>query len=65
MRRKTRLKVHGKSRLQGYEKMYVGRLFTAYPLFGVLGAWITFKKTEMAKIIDTNPLKYKWLDFAI
>jgi hypothetical protein len=65
-------KVHGKSRLRGYEKIYVERLFSGYPLLGVLGAWMTFKKAEMAKtlrngssMIETNPLNHKWLDFAI
>ena len=39
---------------------------------GFLGAWMTFKKAEMAKILrnglsmfETNPLNHKWLDFAI
>ena len=39
---------------------------------GVLGAWMTFKKAEMAKtlrnglsMIETNPLNNNWLDFAI
>jgi hypothetical protein len=67
-------KVHGKSQLQGYKKIYVGRgrLFSGYPLLGFLGAWMTFKKAEMAKtlrnglsMIETNPLNHKWLDFAI
>ena len=71
--------VHGKSRLQGFEKIYVGRLFFGYliyPLFsgflGFLRAWMTFKKADMAKtlknrlsMIKTNPLNHKWLDFAI
>ena len=42
------------------------------PLFGVLGAWRTFKKAEMAKtvrnglsMIETNPLDHNWLDFSI
>ena len=42
------------------------------PLLGVLGAWMTFKKAEMAKtlrnglsMIKTNPLNHNWLDFAI
>ena len=45
---------------------------SGYPLLGVLGAWMTFKKAEMAKtlrnglsMIETNPLNYKWFDFAI
>jgi hypothetical protein len=52
--------------------MYVGRLFSGYPLLGVLGVWMTFKKAEMAKtlrnglsMIETKPLNHKWLDFAI
>ena len=71
--------VHEKSRLQGFQKLYVGRLFSGYlkyPLsWGfsrVLGAWMTFKKADMAKtlkhrfrMIETNPLNPKWLDFAI
>ena len=42
------------------------------PLLGALGAWMTFKKAEMAKtlrnglsIIETNPLNHNWSDFAI
>ena len=38
----------------------------------VLGVWMTFKKTEMAKtlrnglsMIETNLLNHNWLDFAI
>ena len=71
--------VHEKFRLQGFQKIYVGRLFSGYlkyPLFWgflrVLGAWMTFKKADMAKIlkirfsmIETNPLNHKWLDFII
>ena len=63
---------YGKSRLQGFEKIYVGRLFSGYPLLGVLGVWMTFKKAEMAKtlknglgMIETNPLNHNWSDFAI
>jgi hypothetical protein len=40
--------------------------------WGVLGAWMTFKKPEMDKtlrnglsMIETDPLNHKWLDFAI
>ena len=58
--------------LRGYEKMYVGRLFSGYPLLGVLGAWMTFKNAEMAKtlrdglsMIEMNPLNHNWLDFVI
>ena len=71
--------VHEKSRLQGFQKTYVGRLFSGYlkyPLswgfLRVLGAWMTFKKADMAKtlktrfsMIETNPLNHKWLDFMI
>ena len=71
--------VHEKSRLQGFQKTYVGRLFSGYlkyPLswgfLRVLGAWMTFKKADMAKtlktrfsMIETNPLNHKWLDFVI
>ena len=42
------------------------------PLLGVWGAWMTFKKAEMAKtlkkglsMIETNPLNHNWSDFAI
>ena len=38
----------------------------------LLGAWMTFKKAEIAKtlrnglsMIETNPLNHNWLDFAI
>jgi hypothetical protein len=58
--------------LQGFEKIYVERLFLGYLKLGVLGAWITFKKAEMAKtlrngfsMIETNNLNHNWLDFAI
>ena len=41
-------------------------------LLEVFGAWLTFKKAEMAKtlrnglgMIEMNPLNHKWLDFAI
>ena len=71
--------VHEKSRLRGFQKTYVGRLFSGYlkyPLswgfLRVLGAWMTFKKADMAKtlktrfsMIETNPLNHKWLDFVI
>ena len=40
--------------------------------WGVLGAWMTFKKPEMDKtlwnglsMIETDPLNHKWLDFVI
>jgi hypothetical protein len=40
--------------------------------WGVLGAWMTFKKPEIDKtlrnglsMIETDPLNHKWLDFAI
>ena len=52
--------------------MYVGRLFLGYPLLGVLGEWMTFKKAEMAKtlrnglsMIETNPLNHNLSDFEI
>ena len=52
--------------------MYVGRLFSGYLKLGLLGAWMTFKKAEMAKIlrnglsmIEMNNLNHNWLDFAI
>ena len=71
--------VHEKFRLRGFQKIYVGRLFSGYlkyPLswgfLRVLGAWMTFKKADMAKtlkirfsMIETNPLNHKWLDFVI
>ena len=60
------------SRLRGFEKVYVGRLFSGCLKLRVLGAWMTFKKTEMAKnlknglsMIQTNPLNHNWLDFMI
>merc|ERR1712051_675394 len=41
-------------------------------LLGVLGAWMTFKKAEMAKtlkngliMIKTNPLNHNWSHFVI
>ena len=50
----------------------MGRLFSGYPLLGFLGAWMTFKKAEMAKtlkngliMIETNPLNHNWSHFAI
>ena len=40
--------------------------------WGVLGAWMTFKKPEMDKTLrnglsmsEMDPLNHKWLDFAI
>ena len=58
--------------MRGFEKIYVGRLFSGYLKLGVLGAWMTFKKAEMSKtlknglgMIETNPLNHNWLDFAI
>ena len=42
------------------------------PLLGVLGAGMTFKKTEMVETLsnglcmsETDRLNHKWLDFAI
>ena len=71
--------VHEKFRLRGFQRIYVGRLFSRYlkyPLswgfLRILGAWMTFKKADMAKtlkirfsMIETNPLNHKWLDFVI
>ena len=58
--------------MQGFEKIYVGRLFSGYLKLGVLGAWMTFKKAEMAKtlrngsyMIEMNNLNHNWLDFTI
>ena len=58
--------------MQGFEKMYVGRLFLGYLKWEVLGAWVTFKKAEMAKtlknelsMIETNPLNHNWSHFVI
>ena len=46
---------------------YLKKLF-----WGVLGAWMTFKKAEMAKtlknglnMIETNPLNHNWSHFVI
>ena len=43
-----------------------------YLKWEVLGAWMTFKKAEMAKtlenglsMIETNPLKHNWSHFVI
>ena len=53
-------------------KKYVGRLFSGYLKLVYLGAWMTFKKAEMAKtlrnglsMIEANPLNHNWSDFAI
>ena len=53
-------------------KKYMGRLFSRYPLLGVLGVWMTFKKAEMEKTLrnglnlsEMDPINNKWLDFAI
>ena len=63
---------YGKSQLQGFEKIYVGRLFSGYLKWEALGAWMTFKKAEMAKtlknglsMIETNPLNHNWSHFVI
>ena len=63
---------YGESRLRGFEKIYVGRLFSGYLKLGVVGAWMTFKKAEIAKtlrnglsMIETNPQNHNWWDFAI
>ena len=57
-------------------KNICGKVFFGVPeiplLLGVLGAWMTFKKAEMAKtlkngliMIETNPLNHNWSHFAI
>ena len=58
--------------MEAFEKIYVRRLFSGYLKWEVLGAWMTFKKAEMAKtlknglsMIETNPLNHNWLDFVI
>ena len=58
--------------MRGFEKIYVGRLFSGYLKLGVLGAWMTFKKAGMAKtlknglcMIETNSFNHNWLDFVI
>ena len=50
----------------------MGRLFSGYLKLGVLGAWMTFKKAEMAKtlkngliMIEINPLNHNWSHFVI
>ena len=62
----------GSPNCKDLKKIYVGRLFSGQLKLGVLGAWMTFKKAEMAKIlrnglstVETNPLNHNWLDFAI
>ena len=68
--------VHGKSRLQAYKNRYEGSPFLLYlihPLFfGVLGAWMKFKKAEIKKTLrnglsmsEMDLLNHKRLDFAI
>ena len=63
---------YGKSRLRGFERINVGRLFSEYMKLGVLGAWMTFKKAEIAKtlrnglsMIEMTPLNHNWSDFVI
>ena len=58
--------------MQGFEKIYVGRLFSEYLKWGVLGVWMTLKKAEMAKtlknglsMIKTNPLNHNRSHFVI
>ena len=70
--RNIKMALYGKSRLQGFEKIYARRLFSEYLNWGVLGAWMTFKKAEMAKtlsnglsMIETNPLNHIWSDLVI
>ena len=43
-----------------------------YLFWGILGAWMTFKKPDVDKTLknglsvsETDPLNHKWLDFAI
>ena len=50
----------------------LGRLFSGYLKWEVLGAWMTFKKAEMAKtlknglsMIEMNPLNHNWSHFVI
>ena len=56
--------------------MLWGKLIFEVPdshlFWGVLGAWMTFKKPDMDKTLknglsvsETDPLNHKWLDFAI
>ena len=40
--------------MQGFEKIYVGRLFSGYLKWEVLGAWMTFKKAEMEKTLKNG-----------
>ena len=40
--------------MQGFEKIYVGRLFSGYLKWEVFGAWMTFKKAEMAKTLENG-----------
>ena len=47
-------------------------LFSGYLKWEVLGAWMTFKKAEMAKtsknglsMIEMNPLNHNWSHFVI
>ena len=58
--------------MQGFEKIYVGRLFPGYLKWEVMGARMTFKKAEMAKtlenglsMIEMNPLNHNWSHFVI
>ena len=57
--------------MQGFEKVIFG-VPEIPPLLGVLGAWMTFKKAEMAKtlknglsMIEMNPLNHNWSHFVI
>ena len=65
------------SRLSEISKVYIcGKVIFGVPeipsLLGFLGAWMTFKKAEMAKtlrnglsMIETNPLNHNWSHFII
>ena len=62
----------GSPNCKDLKKIYVGSLFSGYLKGGDLGAWMTFKKAEMAKplkngliMIERNPLNYNWSHFVI
>ena len=62
----------GSPNCKDLKKIYVGRLFSGYLKWGVLGAWMTFKKAEMAKtlkngliMIEMNPLNHIWSHFVV
>ena len=64
---------YGKFRLQGFEKINVGRLFSGYLKYLLSSvAWMSSKKAEVAKtlrnglsMIEMNPLNHNWSDFVI